>query len=364
MDNKIFNVDKTDYEEPALFLGQEDGLFDTVNKRYPKIWKLYKTLRKMDWDANEFDYSSCNSDFKTCNPSVYNMMIKTLAWQWEADSVAARSLLPIIAPMISSSELFALYAEITKNELVHAETYSEIVRTSFDNPEEVLKEVLAVKESLSRLSEVGSVMKDVYTTSHKIALNQFSSRELAMQAVLFFETSMLALERIQFMSSFAVTFSICNTGLFNPIGKAVQKIAQDELEVHVEAHKEVITILLKDPKWKEQYELIKPAIKNVLDEITKSEEDWVEYLHSTGDELVGTNKEMLKDWSLFCAKDVYHFLKIESDNKFPKTNPLKWMERWLDISKTQPSPQEEDNAQYKINSVRRTDEGISFEVDF
>lgn len=364
MDSKIFNTDKTDYEEPALFLGQEDGLFDTVNKKYPQIWKLYKTLRKMDWDANEFDYSSCNADFKNCNPSVYNMMIKTLAWQWEADSVAARSLLPIIAPVLSSSELFALYAEITKNELVHSETYSEIVRTSFDNPEQVLAEVLAVKESLTRLSTVGRVMADIHQIAHKIALNEYGDRIGAMRAVILFETTMLALERIQFMSSFAVTFSICNTGLFNPIGKAVQKIAQDELEVHVEAHKEVIRILLKDPKWKEQFDYLKPQIKKVLDEVVESEEVWIEYLHSTGDELVGTNKSMLLDWSLFCAKDVYHFLKIESDKKFPKTNPLKWMERWLDISKTQPSPQEEDNAQYKINSVRRTDEGVSFEVDF
>lgn len=365
MTTKIFNAEKSDYETQGLFLGQDNGLFDTINKKHPKIWKLYKTMKKLDWDENEFDYSSCNVEFKTCSPSIYNMMIKTLAWQWEADSVASRSILPIMAPFISSSELFACWAEITKNECVHAATYSEIVRSSFDNPNDVLNEVLAVKESLSRLSVVAQALSFVYDISHKVALGIISKdSDQAYEAAILGTVGLLLLERIQFMSSFAVTFAICDTGLFNPIGKAVQKIAQDELEIHVELDKEVINIESKTERYNRIYPNIVDIVQKMADEVVQSELTWATYLFSEGDELVGVSEELLKQWCLFNAKDVYKFLKLESKWEFPKHNPLKFMEKWLDISKTQPSPQEEDNGQYKLNSVRKDDEGTTFSIDF
>lgn len=362
---KIFNAEKSDYETQGLFLGQDNGLADTINRKYPEIRKLYKTMKKMDWDENEFDYSPCNVDFKTCNPSIYNMMIKTLAWQWEADSVASRSILPIMAPFISSTELFECWAEITKNECVHSATYSEIVRSSFDNPNEVLKEVLEIKEALSRLSTVAKAMAFVYDISHKVALGMISKdSDQAYEAAILATVALLCLERIQFMSSFAVTFAICDTGLFNSIGKAVQKIAQDELEIHVALDKEVIRIESKTDRYQRIYPNIKDIIQKMVDEVVQGELDWVTYLFSDGDELVGVSEELLKQWSLFNAKDVYKFLKLESPYELPKQNPLKFMEKWLDISKTQPSPQEEDNGQYKLNSVRRDDDNTTFDVDF
>jgi ribonucleoside-diphosphate reductase beta chain len=365
MKSKIFNAGKSDYESQGLFLGQDQGLLDTVNKKYPDIWRLYKTLKKMDWDENEFDYSSCNTDFKTCSPSVYNMMIKTLAWQWEADSVAARGIAPIMAPFISSSELWAAYMEVGKNECVHSFCYSEIVRTSFSNPSEVMAEVLAVQESLQRLDVVAKVFGETYKLAHEYALGIHTvTEEEVRDQVMLTVCTLLGLERIQFMSSFAVTFAICDTGLFNPIGKGVQKIAQEELEVHVELGKAILNIELKTKKGRDSFERIKGKVTEVLNEITNAELINIKNLFSTGDELVGVSEELLSNWALFNAKDVYKFLKIDSEFIFPKSNPLKFMEKWLDISKTQPSPQEEDNGQYKLNSIRKNDDGMLFEVDF
>ena len=68
MPDTVFNYAKTDYEKPPLFLGQKAGLFDTVNHPYPDIWRLYKAQKSLDWDENEFDYSSCNADSSSCSP--------------------------------------------------------------------------------------------------------------------------------------------------------------------------------------------------------------------------------------------------------------------------------------------------------
>lgn len=365
INSKIFNTEKTDFSTVSLFLGQQDmSLIDTVNKQYPEIWKIYETQRSLDWSANEFNYGTCNVEFKTCSKSQYDMMIKTLAWQWEADSIASRSIVPLIAPFVTSSELWTAWQRIGDNEIVHATTYSEIVRNSFDNPSEVLDEILKVTQSVARLEDIAKVFSDVYTIGHKYALGMVENNQETYNSIFMFVVALLVLERIQFMSSFAVTFAICDTGIFQPIGKAIQKIAQDELEVHVQLDKVVLTHEMSTERGKTAFEQNKDTIKKLIDAVVESEFTWVDYLYTEGRELVGINSDLLKKWVLFNAKDVYSFFGIKSEHTLPKTNPLKYMENWLDISKTQPAPQEQDIGQYKLGIMRRDDEDEIFDIDF
>lgn len=364
--NSVFNVDKTDYERPQLLMGPEaPGLFDTINKHYPEIWKIYKSQKALDWDENEFDYTSCNAEFKQCSRATYDMMIKTLAWQWEADSVASRAIAPVLAPFITSSELWAAWQRISDNEVIHAATYSEIVRGSFDDPRVIHDEILTVEEAMARLTRVAKVLEDGYQISHRYAIGQAPRDQATYNVVFKMIAALLLLERVQFMASFAVTFSICDTGMFQPIGKAVQKIAQDELEIHVSLDKAVLSHEMANTEFgRVAIEQCRDDIKAMIDEVVESEMEWVDYLFSEGRELVGMNPDLLKRWVLFCAKDVYHFFGMKSDHVLPEKNPLKFMENWLDISKTQPSPQEQDNAQYKVGIMRRTDDDDEFDTDF
>ena len=363
IDKNIFNTEKTDYDHPSLFFGEQAGLFDTVNKQYPEIWEIYKTIKSLDWDENEFNYSSCVNDFKTCDKSTYDMMIKTLAWQWEADSFASR-ISPLVGCVISSSELWAAWQRLSDQEVVHSATYSEIVRSSFDDPREILDQILEVEQSLDRLETVSKVMSRAYKTAHRYALGEVEVTQEAYNDIFMFAVAMLCLERIQFMSSFAVTFAICDTGLFQPIGKAVQKIAQDEFETHVALDKAVIKSEMKTQRGKIAFNQCKTEIEALVNEIIGSEEQWVDYLFSEGRELIGLNDSILKEWSRYCARDVVTFLGIECEYKLPSSNPLKFMENWLNIGKSQGSPQEEDIAQYKVNIMRRDDDGVEFDTDF
>lgn len=365
INSTIFNTNKTDYQRPLLLMGENPGLFDTVNKHYPEIWKLYKTQKSLDWDENEFDYTSCNSDFKSCTRSTYEMMIKTLAWQWEADSVASRSIAPVLAPFITSSELWAAWQRVSDNEVVHAATYSEIVRNSFDDPSVILEEVLSVQQAMERLTTVARIFAEGYEASHLYAIGKVPNDQMTYNKVFKMIAALYGLERVQFMASFAVTFAICDTGLFQPIGKAIQKIAQDELEVHAELDRAVLKHELSTERGKTAMLQCGAEIQAMYDEILRSELMWDDYLFSEGRELVGMNPDVLKRWTLFCAKPVYDFFGFSSEEfKFPKENPLKFMEKWLDISKTQPAPQEQDVAAYKVGIMRRTDAGQNFDIDF
>jgi ribonucleoside-diphosphate reductase beta chain len=363
---KVFNDVKTAEQyrvKPPLFFGADPGLFDTVNKHYPKIWSIYKTMKSLDWSEDEFDYTQCNLDFKNCPKSVYEMMIRTLAWQWEADSVASRSIISLMAPFISDSSLWAAWQRISDNEVVHAATYSEIVRMSFDDPEKVLSDVLAVKESFTRLESVKKVFDDLHRVSHEYSLGKITADE-AYDYVFLAVVALLLLERVEFMASFSITFTICSLNFFQPVGKAVQKIAQDELEVHVELDKEILRTELATERGRTAYARLKEKIKRLCDDVVQNEINWTQYLFSEGRSLVGTNESIVINWVLFNAKDVYKFLDIESDYKFPKSNPMPHMEDWINISKTQAAPQEQDNNQYKVGAIVRDDDLADFEVDF
>lgn len=361
---ELFNKTKDNYTAPSLFLDEQGvGLFDTVNKKYPKIWERYKSVKSLDWDENEFNYESCANEFRTCDKSTYNMMVKTLAFQWEADTLASR-ISTLVGCVVTSSELWAAWQRVSDQEVVHAATYSEIVRNSFDNPKDVLDEVLKVEESLTRLETVGKVMSDAHEAAHMYAAGLIPNDQDLYNKVFMFTVALLVLERIQFMSSFAVTFALCDGGGFQPIGKAVQKIAQDEFEEHVELDKAILSNELNTERGKKAYQECKGLIKQLLDEVVEGEMEWNKYLFSGGDEIVGLNENVLNQWSLFNAKPVYEFMDIEPEHKLPSTNPLRFMDSWLNISKMQASPQEEDPNQYKVGVLVRDDNGVQFDDEF
>jgi ribonucleoside-diphosphate reductase beta chain len=353
INSAVFNVDKKsgEYTDTLLFFGPKPGLFDTVNKRYPKIWSLYKEMKGLDWSEDEVDFSSCNAEFKTCPKSVSDMMIKTLAWQWEADSVASRAIAPVLAPFISSSELWAAWQRISDNEVIHAATYSEIVRMSFDDPSKVLKEILSVQESITRLETVSKAFEDLYTASHKYALDLIEANQETYNILYKGVVALLLMERIQFMSSFAITFTIADTGWFQPIGQIVKKIAQDEWEIHSQLDKEVLNIEHKTERGNLARAQTYDEILKMFEEVVENEFTFIDYLFSEGRTLVGVNAEIVKQWVLFNAKDVAHFLKLDSKYKFPKTNPMPHLEMWLNMNKQQAAPQEQDVVAYKVGIV-------------
>jgi len=362
----IINLDKKNYNAPEIILGEKDGIFDTINKSYPELWKLYKSQCSMDWDANEFDYSPCNVQFKTCERHIYDMMIKNLAWQWETDGIAAKVFINVLSNVCTSTEAWAGWLEIAKIESTHSEAYSEIVRNSFDDPSEVLQEVLRVREAQERLVVISRVFEDARIASLKYGLGMILNDQELFNKIYLFLVAVLCMERIQFMGSFAVTFGICeSTGLFMPAGKAIQKIAQDEFDIHVHFGKEVLKQIYKTPRGQIAFEQTRPQIIQLLNEVVGSEIDWVSYAFSEGRELTGVTAEMMVDWDCFGGTDIAHFFGIEDEVNFPliETNPLKFMESWISIDKVQASAQEEDLGAYKVNTMQRDDDGEIFDID-
>ena len=377
---KIFNANKTDYQSNEIILGQEPGLFDSINNHHPILFNLYKRLKMMDWDENEFPYADCLHEFETCDRTSYEMMIKTLAWQWEADATASRSIINILAPVLTDSRVFAGYSLITSNECLHALTYSEIVRNSFKNPQVILDEILKVQEAQERLVTVAKVMGEAHDASHAYACGTIANDQNLYNKIFKFFMALYYLERIQFMASFAVTFAFGKMGRFQPIVMGVQKIAIDEFEIHAQFGQEVIKALLKTDRGRLAYEQTKEECTKLYWEVLMSEVRWLMYLFSEGRELPGVTLKKMIQWVLFNGNaagtftghkgqlteaHAAEFLEVTGfELEWPEKNPLPYMTEYLDLAANQTSPQEVDGNQYMVNALDTSREQAEFEVDF
>lgn len=364
--SQIFDTSKS-YKTTygSVFLESNPGLLDSINRRLPKVWELYKLLKKQDWDEEEQDYRQCRPEFLNDEQGDAETMLLTIAWQWETDSLAAHHLVPLMAPFVSSSEYWATLGRIGDNETIHALTYSEIVRQSVENSDVVMGEILARLEPLKRMSSVANVMMEVMRVGAMLNLNQMDRNDpVARDTAMMFLITLFAMERVQFMISFAVTFAYAEAGRFVPIGKIVQKIAADEKLVHAEVGRFVLRNELSTTVGRASYERIKHKVAAVVKEIGDTEMRFArDYLFPNGKELVGCNADLLCSFAQYCLTDVYNELP-GIDNPFGNLtkNPIGYMDDWINLDNNQPAPQEEKAMNYLLGGFVSTANGKIYDT--
>lgn len=362
IDKKIFNFEKTDYSEASLFFGQASGLFDTINQHYPQLKRLYSRLKALDWGETEFPFSQCNLEFKRMKPELARPMIVQLGWQWETDSIAARTIAPVMSNFLTNDTAFRLYQRIGDNESTHAATYAEIVRFSFDNPTTVMDSVLGISESAQRLEVVSKVFAEAYKAGLELSMGIRKRDQETFNIFFMFIVALFMMERLQFMISFGITFTYSHHSHFLPIGKAVQKICQDEYEIHALAGAHMYNILMDTGEGITANWACRDTIVKMFNEIMSVEQKWLPFLLAGNEDLFGVTLRDYQQWGYFCAGDVASVLGIKTDFTVPKTVPIDFLKNWINISSIQASLQEEKNGSYMIGAVIRDDMGQVFDT--
>lgn len=350
----IFNTKNTEWQtgQHSLFLGQEPGLYDSVNVHYPEIFSIYKLQKSIDWSEDEINLEQSRLDLLSCPSSTYDVMLENIAFQWEADSVASRAIAPLLAPFVTNSEYWAAVQKVSEIEVLHALTYSEIVRQCVSDPNEVFSRVMHNNNVLDRLTIVATAFEDLRIAGAKYSLglipNDQSTYNIIFKAII----ALYCLERLQFMASFAATFAIVEQGYFQGIGKLVQKIMQDEIGCHAELDRLVIVEELKTERGQVAMVECYDYIVDMITSIIAAEKTWNRYLFSNGRSIVGLNVVLLDEWVDYNASAMVRtFMPTSFVINAPAANPLKYMENWLDINKFQNAQQEGDGNNYALNTV-------------
>lgn len=350
----VFNNKNTEWQTGNynLFMGQQPALHDSINVRFPRIRELYKKQVSQRWVEDEFNHEQSRLDLLSCPKSVYQIMLMNLAYQWEADSVASRAIAPAFAPFVTNSELWAALVENTNMEVIHALTYSEIVRQCVPDPNEVFRMVMGNEQTQVRASVVNRAFDKLALAGAQYTLGLRKNEQSTYNTVFTAMCALYFLERIQFMASFAATFAIVEQGYFQSIGKAVQKIMLDEYLCHAALDVEVLRIELKTDKGQAALRECRSEINQMLNEVVLREIQWTPHLFGEGRAIVGLNEMLLSNWVLENAQPVYVELGLDNPFQQVKGNTLPWMSNWIDIDKFQNAMQEADGNNYALNVVK------------
>ena len=343
-----FNENNTGYKDGyPLFFGPPLGILDTVNVQYPKLEELYQDQVSQIWNEFEIDLTQDKMDMRSLDKGTVDLMVKNLMWQTVGDTIATRSILETFGKYVTNSELVSLMTVWSFFEVIHARTYSHIIKQTFLDPNEMLVELYADQEIISRSQTITKAFADLKN----------SSEGFDMQPLLMALVALLGLESIAFMASFAVTFAIVETGKFQGIGKLVQLICRDEV-LHASMSFEIIKILKEDPAWSQVFVLSKTEIKVLLDNILAREFISADYVFSEGREVIGCNPALLRSYILYMAKPIYKLFGLEAVGA-PAENPLPYMDKYVDPSKVQTANMELQSTSYLVGTI----EDDTFDLD-
>lgn len=345
----MFNYENTEWRDGAdnLILGQPSGLLDSINRRHPKLFSLYKGQKSDDWGEDDVNLEQSRVDFLKCPPNVYGAMVDNLAYQWELDSVAMNSMVFLLSPFITDSD-FKL--SVTKNceiEGLHALTYSEIVRLAVPDPEEVFKKVMESSELHDRGETILAALDELKVAGMEYVLGLRENNQELYNIAFKGLVTFYALERIQFMSSFAHTFDCVEEGWFQGVGKLVQKIMKDEFQYHCRTMQYALKHEMSTRRGSIAYMECREEIEKILSEVVQRELDWNTLMHNR---YGGSKKGRFDKWVYKNAQEVYKDLYIEPPFEVQATNPLPFMEQWLNLDYFQNAQQEGDGNNYSLNS--------------
>lgn len=357
----IFNRDRTYTDYQRMYFNQNHGLIDSINVQHEEIWKKYDQLVLQDWKATEHDFASCRQEFADLDRNQYDTAMLTLAWQWEADSVAAHSVMPIVSLYNPCEPLFVAYQRIGDNEAIHGLTYARIQKQAFFDSVAAMDRVLKLKESFQRLNKVAEVFARAKYFGHMYQLGLIKETDYQLREALFlFHVALYCLERVQFISSFSITHSMSEAGMLVPITVAVRKIATDEYNIHVPVGRYVLLEMIARDFGAEVMVKSRDKVLAVFKEIYDAEVAWTKFTFSEGRELPGTNARRVIEQVTHCGTDVsalLGFSEAEVGFDFIVKNPHPSFQRWIDINATQTSPQEARPDNYLLGGFSAATQG-------
>ena len=359
--NLVFNEEATAHitGHRPLFFGEEPSLYDSVNKPYPKLYDLMENLKKLDWSPDDVDLTQTRMDLLKCSTHHRDLMLYNLAYQWSLDSIAT-SIGTLFAPFITNSELGHLYARISENEMLHSDTYSNIVRQCIPDPQEVFDIVFKNEQILKRSKVITRVLSGLKVAGAEYTLGLRSIEE-CKPIVLKGIVAVYALERVSFMASFANTFALSEQGMFVGAARLVQKILLDEM-IHFESQSYVLTIA-KSTDFAEIFEELKDELSEIVMGVVEQEYSWNKYLFTEGRLLVGLNEGILNEWVRYNAQKVFDTLGIKPPFRVTRTCPLEWFEsNWMNLNDQQNANMESDNTNYETCSISRDIDEVSLDL--
>ena len=351
---------KTDYLHRKMFLDPEGPVtiqrFEEV--KYNKLAKYEQEARGFFWVPEEISLTKDAQDFKDASDTVRHIFTSNLLRQTALDSLQGRGPSQIFTPVISIPELEALVYNWTFFETnIHSRSYSHIIRNIYNVPKDVFNTIHDTREIVDMAASVG----DYYDKLHQIncwketqdQATMKVSEDLHVKAIWLALNASYALEAFRFMVSFATSLAMVENKIFIGNGNIISLILQDEI-LHKEWTGWIINQVVKeDPRFARARVECEAEVYTMYQDVIREEKAWADYLFQKGP-VIGLNAQILKDFVDFTAFHALREIGIKYADSHPKSTPIPWFNKHVDVSKKQTALQENESTNYVIGVMSDT----------
>jgi len=363
MSKEQYNLHKqTNYLKRKMFLDPDGPVtvqrFEEV--KYPKIQKFEELARGFFWVPEEISLTKDKIDHKEASDAVRHIFTSNLLRQTALDSIQGRAPAQVFGPVISIPELEALVSNWSFFETnIHSKSYSHIIRNVYGVPKEEFNKIHDTKEIVEMASSIGMYYDKIHqlnckkeiaaTLTHKpgIPADVVVTEEEHIRAIWLALNASYALEAFRFMVSFATSLAMVENKIYIGNGNIISLILQDEI-LHAEWTAWLINNVVKDDARfaKAKQECEEEVYAMYLD-VIREEKAWADYLFSKG-VVIGLNAQILKDFVDYTAFTKLKEIGLKYLDEHPKSSPIPWFNKHVNINKKQTALQENESTNYVI----------------
>lgn len=345
-----------------MFFGNPVNVARYDQQKHPIFEKLIEKQISFFWRPEEVDVSKDRVDFQKLSDSEKHIFISNLKYQTLLDSIQGRSPNIALLPLISIPELETWVETWSFFETIHSRSYTHILRNLFGDPSEIFEDIVENAEIKKRAADISKYYDDlIFATQlwqtqgegqHIVdgVVHIINMRELKKKLYLCMN-SVNALEAIRFYVSFACTFAFAERELMEGNSKIIRLIARDE-NLHLTSTQHILNLWAKgkdDPEMAEIAEECKEEATQIFLNAVQQEKEWAAFLFQQGS-MIGLNKEILCQYVEFIAN--HRMSAIGLGQPFDvKSNPLPWMNNYLNSDNVQVAPQESEISSYLVGQI-------------
>jgi len=360
MSKQQYNLStKTDYLSRKMFLDPAGPVtiqrFEEV--KYNKLVKFEQEARGFFWVPEEISLTKDAQDFKDASDTVKHIFTSNLLRQTALDSLQGRGPSQIFTPVVSLPELESLVYNWTFFETnIHSRSYSHIIRNIYNVPKDVFNTIHDTQEIVAMASSVGKHYDYLHRLNCRKELNDNDiavSEDEHIRAIWLALNASYALEAFRFMVSFATSLAMVENRIFIGNGNIISLILQDEI-LHRDWTAWLINQVAKeDSRFARARQECEAEVYQMYLDVIREEKAWADYLFKKGP-VIGLNAQILKDFMDFTAAAALKEIGIKYAEPAPRSTPIPWFNKHVDVSKKQTALQENESTNYVIGVMSDT----------
>ena len=354
MTRSVFNKDKgLDFTKQPMFFGPDLQVQRYDDMKYPIFDKLNQQQLGYFWRPEEISLQKDRNDYHELSEQQKFIFTSNLKYQTMLDSVQGRGPCLAFLPFVSLPEIEGCIVTWDFIETIHSRSYTYIIKNLYSNPGEVFDTIIEDERIERRAASVTKTYDDLIEMGYKWHLKPESVdlQELKKKMYLAMITVNI-LEGLRFYVSFACSFAFGELKLLEGSAKIISFIARDESQ-HLAMSQTIINNWNRGDD-KDVVKIIKECEEDVYkmyDEAVQEEKRWATYLFSKGS-MIGLSEKLLHQFVEYMANRRMKAIGLTPQYE-QKTNPLPWVDHWLNSRSTQNAPQETEIESYVIGGIKQ-----------